>query len=141
MSFLTPAGVLGKGGECSWETLLNRGRGPGIHTRMSSSFMAHQASHMDPPLKLWVPVKLSREPQAPPPGLCRRKQASSPPERAFRFPACTVRRSKVRNTISLAHALFFFQILYQRVNFQIHREGEEGISPAQLLSRAPQEVS
>ncbi|XP_036290535.1 neuroblastoma-amplified sequence isoform X3 [Pipistrellus kuhlii] len=31
------------------------------------------------------------------------------------------------------------EILYQRVNFQIHREGEEGISPAPSLSRALQE--
>ncbi|XP_036191191.1 neuroblastoma-amplified sequence isoform X1 [Myotis myotis] len=31
------------------------------------------------------------------------------------------------------------EILYQRVNFQIHREGEESVSAAPLLSKAPQE--
>ena len=37
--------------------------------------------------------------------------------------------------------LFFFQILYQRVNFQIHPEGGESISVSPLMSKVLQEVS
>ena len=36
--------------------------------------------------------------------------------------------------------MFFFQILYQRVNFQIHPEGGESISVSPLTSKALQEV-
>lgn len=37
--------------------------------------------------------------------------------------------------------MFFFQILYQKVNFQIHPEGGESINIPPLISKTLQEVS